>query len=364
MGLYLRKSIKVGPLRFNLSKSGVGVSTGIKGFRVGTGHRGNYIHMGAGGIYYRATITSSNSANNGRNIPTPPAPSQPRPLFENPTIPSGTVGPMEEIESADATQIVDSSSRELLDEMNKKRTKVRLWPFVAAITGLIWLFATGSWPAWVATLWLLFSIGASYAAYTRDELAKTTVLFYDFDSKTEQAYENLLQAADNLSSCSSIWHIEASGKVHDRKYHAGASNLLRRSKTFIKKSAPPYVKTNVETAAVSVGKQTLYFFPDRVLIFDANGIGAVSYSDLNVEARPTQFIESESVPSDAKVVGHTWQYVNKSGGPDKRFKDNKQLPVCQYEEITLFSDLGLEEKLQFSNFGLAAEFINTINSLS
>lgn len=92
MGLYLRKSIKVGPLRFNLSKSGVGVSTGIKGFRVGTGPRGNYIHMGAGGIYYRATIPTANPANNGRNVP--------------------TVGPMEEIESADATQIVDSSSRE------------------------------------------------------------------------------------------------------------------------------------------------------------------------------------------------------------------------------------------------------------
>lgn len=37
MGLYLRKSVRVGPLRFNLSKGGVGVSAGIKGFRVGTG---------------------------------------------------------------------------------------------------------------------------------------------------------------------------------------------------------------------------------------------------------------------------------------------------------------------------------------
>ena len=34
MAIYLRKSIQVGPLRFNLSKSGVGVSAGIKGFPV------------------------------------------------------------------------------------------------------------------------------------------------------------------------------------------------------------------------------------------------------------------------------------------------------------------------------------------
>ena len=35
MGFYLRKSVSVGPFRFNLSGSGVGVSAGIRGFRVG-----------------------------------------------------------------------------------------------------------------------------------------------------------------------------------------------------------------------------------------------------------------------------------------------------------------------------------------
>jgi hypothetical protein len=37
MGFYIRKSVSVGPFRFNLSKSGIGVSTGIMGFRVGSG---------------------------------------------------------------------------------------------------------------------------------------------------------------------------------------------------------------------------------------------------------------------------------------------------------------------------------------
>ncbi|WP_409245980.1 DUF4236 domain-containing protein [Enterobacter cloacae] len=47
MGFYVKKSIRVGPMRFNLSKSGVGASIGIKGLRIGTGPRGNYIHIGA-----------------------------------------------------------------------------------------------------------------------------------------------------------------------------------------------------------------------------------------------------------------------------------------------------------------------------
>ena len=35
MGFYYRKSVRVGPFRINLSKSGVGLSTGVPGFRTG-----------------------------------------------------------------------------------------------------------------------------------------------------------------------------------------------------------------------------------------------------------------------------------------------------------------------------------------
>lgn len=58
MGFYVRKSLKAGPFRFNLSKSGVGVSAGVPGFRVGTGPRGNYVHVGRHGVYYRASLGS------------------------------------------------------------------------------------------------------------------------------------------------------------------------------------------------------------------------------------------------------------------------------------------------------------------
>lgn len=54
MGMYIRKSLKVGPVRINLSKSGVGISAGIKGARIGVRSDGKtYIHAGRGGLYYR-----------------------------------------------------------------------------------------------------------------------------------------------------------------------------------------------------------------------------------------------------------------------------------------------------------------------
>jgi hypothetical protein len=58
MGLYLRKAFRAGPVRFNLSKSGIGLSGGIKGARLGAGPRGTYVHAGRHGLYYRKHLSS------------------------------------------------------------------------------------------------------------------------------------------------------------------------------------------------------------------------------------------------------------------------------------------------------------------
>ena len=355
MGFYLRKSISVGPLRFNLSKSGIGVSAGVKGLRFGTGPRGNYVHMGRGGLYYRATIPST-------------LPSQPKFRPANtidPVIPSGTHAPLEEIESADISQITNSSSQELLSELNQKKNKMRLWPIAATVSTFILFFGlSNTWSSWLLLGILVAGLAVIYIAFSHDTLTKSVVLLYDFDSEMEEAYGQLHSAAEKIASCAAAWHIEAQGNVHDRKYHAGASSLVRRKTTFIHKAEPPYVKSNIETIAIGVGRQTLHFFPDRVLIYDSNGVGAVSYQELRINVKPSRFIEDGTPPRDAKIVDRTWKYVNKSGGPDRRFKSNRELPICLYDEISLSSQTGLNEILQISRCDIAGAFAEAILDLA
>jgi hypothetical protein len=357
MGLYLRKSVSVGPFRFNLSKSGLGVSAGVKGFRVGAGPRGNYVHMGAHGIYYRATLPSSSpSSRTARQDP----------LFSPPAqLPRGGDVELHEIESADVAIIVDSSSADLLRELNEKRRKARMMPLaVVATIALVLIGASLSWPPLVLVGFLLAGVVLSWVAYNRDLLSKTAVILYEFDGELEGAYELLHKWAESLAGCSKAWHIEAQGDVRDRKYHAGASSLVRRKPTFIRKAEPPFVKTNVETIAIGVGRQVLHFFPDRVLVYDANGVGGVSYSGLRVAVNTTRFIESEGLPADAKVVDQTWRYVNKKGGPDRRFKDNRQLPICLYDEISLQSTTGLNEVIQVSRCDIGDGFAKATEYLA
>jgi hypothetical protein len=59
MGWYIRKAFSAGPVRLNLSKSGLGLSFGAKGARIGAGPRGLYTHFGRGGLYYRSSHNSS-----------------------------------------------------------------------------------------------------------------------------------------------------------------------------------------------------------------------------------------------------------------------------------------------------------------
>ena len=57
MAWYLRKSFKIGPLRLNLSKGGLGYSVGVKGARVGIKPSGQtYVQGGRYGLYFRRSL--------------------------------------------------------------------------------------------------------------------------------------------------------------------------------------------------------------------------------------------------------------------------------------------------------------------
>ncbi|HEX6095773.1 MAG TPA: DUF4236 domain-containing protein [Thermoanaerobaculia bacterium] len=349
MGWFLRKSVSVGPFRFNLSGSGVGMSVGVKGFRVGAGPRGNYVHLGRGGIYYRHTFSSS----------------EPQARYAAPMLPiSGTHEPLRELESAGVANIVDSSSEELLEEIRAKRRKLSLRPFAVYLSILLLVTAlVAGTPMWMLGLLALVCAIGIAAAARRDRIAKTVVILYDFEPHVEAAFRRFIEWAQALAGSARTWHVAASGQVYDRKYHAGASALVQRNVTTVRTAEPPFIRTNVPVLSIGAGRQTLYFLPDRLLVYDSSGVGAITYRSLEISASRQRFIESGGVPSDATVVDTTWQYVNKSGGPDRRFSVNPQIPICLYDELVLRTASGLHEVVQVSRSGIGDGFVAAVRHL-
>jgi hypothetical protein len=112
-------------------------------------------------------------------------------------------------------------------------------------------------------------------------------------------------------------------------------HLVSRDNAVACLSVPPHVQTNIEVPTLRAGVHTLYFFPDRLLVYDRTGVGAVTYPDLLVDIATTSFREDGSIPSDGRQTGTTWRYVNKNGGPDRRFNDNREIPIVEYGQIRL-----------------------------
>jgi hypothetical protein len=83
------------------------------------------------------------------------------------------------------------------------------------------------------------------------------------------------------------------------------------------------------------------------------------FLSLNADRAPRlrqSFIEEETVPTDAELIGQTWKKANKDGSPDRRFANNYQIPIVNYGDFRLRSPSGLNEAYMISNERLARGF--------
>jgi ribosomal protein L40E len=347
MGWYIRKPFKLGSLlRLNLSKSGIGYSFGVKGARIGSGPRGNYVHVGRHGLYYRQSLPPYKSA----------ALSPPR---------GASVSAEEmphEIQTVDPSALEDHSAQGVLSEIQRKHAMLRLTPAVAWSSGALFGILTLQQASiWLLALVLLVGVALSVVARRWDKERKTVVLHFYLDDSAKAKYGYLLSAVGALSSCLGLWRVRAEQYVRDVKYNAGAGRKISRKAVTVRMKSPPFVQTEVQVWSINLGDQALYLFPDRVLVYQGRKVGAVPYSDLKLLVVPTQFVEDSSVPSDTVVVGRRWQYTNRNGGPDRRFSNNPQMPVVQYAEVEINSSTGMHIVLQASSVPKATAFANGID---
>ena len=376
MSYYFRKSVNFGPIRFNFSKSGIGVSAGVKGARISTGPRGTYVHAGRNGFYYSQRI----------NQPLPnqtPSPQTHQP-FSTHTLPNSFV-----IETADVSRLTETSINDLLKQINEKASEMRFapWAIAATIAGTIvgafvlFVFMAPLADVFVAdresavgVATVAAFVGAigiatagsilSWRIHKGDELKRTTPLFYELEPEAAAKFNAIQRACHSLSQSARIWRVHTNQPTWDWKRNAGASALITRQTILVGLQRPPYIATNVDVWSIRLSDMALFFLPDYIFVRQRSQYGAVSYDSLAVSYSPTRFIEDQGVPQDAQIVDYTWRFVNKKGGPDRRFSNNRQLPIAQYGFIQLQSKTGLNIHLNVSNPEAANRFADGLQSVS
>ena len=383
MGFFIRKSVKFGPFRLNFSKSGVGVSAGVRGARVSAGPRGTYINVGRNGFYYRQKINTPSAQPQGRPH------DEPRQGFKTPPSPNAGV---HNTESAGAESFTDTTLENTLSEINEKLNRSDVAPLILVLVvllsailllglaysgivlsvayahqqpgdeQLLSTFNVIAWTCGIALVPVMFcSILLTKSLRKLDKLGKSTQLFYELDAPVQARHNKMLQAFEALAQSSLLWSQQTQQATYDWKRNAGASTLVSRRRIVVGIFQPPGIETNVSVCGFNFGGWQLFFMPDNIFVLNGGRYYAYPYGGIRKTLSDTRFVEDGYLPPDAAVVDYTWLRVNRDGGPDRRFSYNRQIPVVRYGVIELDSASGLHVRLQVSSLQRALEFANLWN---
>lgn len=334
MGWFIRKSKSVGPVRFNLSKSGVGVSTGVKGARMSFGPRGTYVNLGRNGIYYRKKIGGGKSSRKSSNYGAKNA---------------GVVQPQynysQEIPTyEDAIKVSENSYSEsvLGQEIIKdiKRARLFFWLWLIASIALIYFLKE-----WGLIIAIVALIPMSFLFSAR--------LNFELDDEADLEWKKIIEIIYSMRTAKKLWLVESASYNANTKVNAGAYRNISRGDATVKllkakRGTGLKVKANCPTVLIKSKKCKILFIPSGILIKKGSKYFAYSYEQINLFSSTTNFIENGPVARDAEVIRRTWQYVNRDGSPDRRYKNNKQLPVCLYGSLDIRGN-NLDIELQTSN---------------
>ena len=344
MGVRLRKSINLGGgFKINLSKSGIGYSYGCKGARVthmANGRTRTTLSIPGTGISYVSESGGKKNAKGTNNQAT----------TENLIY--------DQNENEYSTEIINISEhqsteyQELLNEIN------RIKKINTISTILICTFILSAIPFFIFTA----LVGIIFKIYIHKSMS--IPLEYEFDEESKQQYNILASAWMALNNNQKFWQVISAKDNVDKKRNAGANRNLTRKIIKATNRLPWFIKTNVQTFGLQLlGKQVI-FLPDKLLIMNGSKVGAANYSDLNLSFGISNFVEDEPLASDAKVIGSTWLKVNKDGSPDRRFNNNRQLPICEYGKLVISTNQGLYIELMCSNVHTVENFKQNWNKIN
>ena len=384
MTLRFRQTFRLFPgVRINVGKRGLSATIGVPGAAINVGRKGvrSTVGIPGSGLSYSSTILPFAGSGGGNRRSAPGGGGIPdghsgewETKDEDIQIPPSTTPPadeMRQIVSASVDRLTTPSLSEVRElllsarlqlqevesdlaeanlELKKQKNELR-WKSYPVIR---WLFKSR-----IVTLAQLIPETEGEIARLESWKGNTGVsAVFETGPVAEALFVGLEEAFKSLCTCDAQWDITGDRDANRVSERTMAGRTVSR-----------------EGVRLELYSSNLISFPGRAMRFgNANGddiniypcmaqisgegdvFALLDLREVELSFAEQRFIESERVPSDALVVGHTWSKANKDGSRDKRFNDNTQIPVCLYGKITMKSATGLNEEYMFSRADVASQF--------
>lgn len=358
-----RRKAKLFPgVYLNFSKSGISTTLGVPGASINLGRQGAYLNTGipGTGLYDRQKIGGGKKGKQ----------KSPQADIENPNeiVPNVEIGAIKtEQAKTTTTQGLQELKRTLLDcyqeridlknEIQKAKSKLTIATVIMVFS---YLLIFGFFIKWFKEN---RKDKKEFLANLNSQLENCFVsIDIDADEQIEKKYQKLLESYKTLLTSKKIWDITSSVSVDQKTSRSAALTSVTRRLLKFGFGNIDIIKSKHDALHFeNANGGDLYIYPAFLAIVDAQKkFGLVDIRELDFNFHGQRFLEKEKIPTDAVVVDHTWAKVNKNGTPDKRFKDNYQIPICKYGKIKLTSSTGLNEAYSFSSFDKSESFAKSM----
>lgn len=180
----------------------------------------------------------------------------------------------------------------------------------------------------------------------------------DVPPQYAEAFRRLCDAFAALATSAAIWDMTASRAVDRVRERSAATTAISRERAKFVLGANDLLATEWRVPHLeNRNGGDLYIYPGFILYHvSRQAFGAIDDREVTLRYAPIRFHETEPVPPDAQVVGTTWLKANKDGSRDRRFANNRAIPIACYGELTFRSPGGLHEEYLVSNAARAEEF--------
>lgn len=331
MGWRYRKSINLGGgFRVNLSKSGIGYSWGVKGYRITKTADGRTRHTasipGTGISYVEEHGKKHPAASNS-------AP-QADPLSEY----SG----VQRVVSAGADSLRSPEYDQLFSQIKRIKILCPLLVILAILT--------------VPTV--VVSLACIIALFILLAKGRCSIV-YEFDDSESARWERVSSAWRSVAGSQSLQEITLTAQSKNTRRTAGIENAIDTVKMTAGSKLPWYLKTNIKPVVFNFKSQQVAIMPDRLLVFSKKEFGALDYEDVNFDISAIGYLEGGPVPKDSELVKMVWAHQNNDGTPDRRYSGNKQFPILKFGKIVMTSASGLNAQFICSNEA-ASDALNTV----
>lgn len=309
MGLSYRKSFKLkNGSRINISKSGVGFSYGIKGFRISHNTKGTFLNINFAGFNYRKKIDFKN-------------------LFK-----WGTSNREENIAHIDTETIKFDNDFDFCFRENKEWEQEKITSFLKNNSLINFVIVLSF------ILFPLCFIGIILIILRCKKVKEIKTIL-----KEEALAQTIIEECDELEKNINLFEAITLEEI---------PFTLACVRDFTDFLTPTLIFQDLEC----------YFLKSGLLLFSNKKAFIVPYNEISV-SKEQHLASAIEVPKNAYVVDTTYEHVNKDGSKNKRYKDNDKIHIIRAFEINISTKIYTNIPILCFEETKAEEFIKLIEKI-